>query len=146
MCTHIHMNVHACIHMNVHTYIHMNVHAYTHTYIHMNADIYHVGFPSGTLVKNPLANEGDAGSILGSGRSPGEGIGNPLQYFCLKNPMDSGAWWATIHGVTKSWTRLERLSTRNASHKKSPQSSSSKTSEKASISWDTLFSIFHLGS
>ena len=86
--THIHMNVHACIHMNVHTYIHMNVHAYTHTYIHMNADIYHVGFPSGTLVKNPLANEGDAGSILGSGRSPGEGIGNPLQYSCVKNAMD----------------------------------------------------------
>ena len=77
----------------------------------MNADIYHVGFSSGTLVKNPLANEGDAGSILGSGKSPGEGIGNPLQYFCLKNPMDSGAWWATIHGVAKSWTRLERLST-----------------------------------
>ena len=42
----------------------------------------------------------------GSGRSPGEGNGNPLQYSCLENPMDGGAWWATVHGVTKSRTRL----------------------------------------
>ena len=44
---------------------------------------------------------GDVGSIPGSGRSPGEGNGNPLQYSCLENPMDGGAWWATVHGVTK---------------------------------------------
>ena len=113
---------------------------------YMNIDVYHVGFPSGTLVKNPLANAGDSGSILGSGRSPGEGNGNPLQYSCLKSPMDSGAWWATIHGVAKSWTQLERLSTLNALHKKFSQSSSSKTSETASVSRDTLFSIFRLGS
>ena len=43
-------------------------------------------------------------STPGSGRSPGEGNGNPLQYFCLENPMDRGAWWATVHEVTKSWT------------------------------------------
>ena len=43
---------------------------------------------------------------LGGGRSPGEGNGNPLPYSCLENPMDRGAWWATVHGVTKSWTRL----------------------------------------
>ena len=49
---------------------------------------------------------GDMGSIPGSGRSPGEGNGYPLQYSCLGNPMDRGAWWATVHGVTKSWTRL----------------------------------------
>ena len=49
---------------------------------------------------------GDAGSIPGLGRSPGEGDGNPFQYSCLENPMDRGAWWATVHGVTKSWTRL----------------------------------------
>ena len=48
----------------------------------------------------------DPGSILGSGRSPGEGNGNPLQYSCLENPMDRGAWLATVHGVAKSWTRL----------------------------------------
>ena len=49
-------------------------------------------------------NAGDLGSIPGSGRSPGEGNGNPLQYSCLENPMDGGAWWATVHGVAKSQT------------------------------------------
>ena len=56
------------------------------------------------MVKNPSANAGDAGdmgSITGSGRSPGEGNGNPLQYSCLGNPMDRGAWQATVHVVTK---------------------------------------------
>ena len=51
-------------------------------------------------------NTGDPGLIPGLGRSPGEGNGNPLQYSCLENPMDRGAWYATVHGVTKSWTRL----------------------------------------
>ena len=51
-------------------------------------------------------NAGDLGSIPGSGRSPGEGNGNPLQYSCLENAMDGGAWWATVQVVTKSWTRL----------------------------------------
>ena len=51
-------------------------------------------------------NAGDLGSIPGLGRSPGEGNGNPLQYSCLENPMDGGAWWATVHGVAKSQTRL----------------------------------------
>ena len=46
------------------------------------------------------------GSIPGSGRSPGGGSGNPLQYSCLENPMDRGPWWATVHGVAKSWTQL----------------------------------------
>ena len=61
------------------------------------------------VVKNPPANAGDvkdAGSIPGSGRSPGGGHGNPLQYSCLENPMDRGAWQATVHGVAESWTRL----------------------------------------
>ena len=48
-------------------------------------------------------------SVPGSGRSPGEGNGNPLQYSCLENPVDRGAWWAVVHGVAESWTRLERL-------------------------------------
>ena len=52
------------------------------------------------------AHTGDAGSIPGLGRSPGEGNGNPLQYSCLKNPVDRGAWRATVQGVTKSWTQL----------------------------------------
>ena len=51
----------------------------------------------------------DSDSIPGSGRFPGGGHGNPLQYSCLENPMDRGAWWATVHGVTKSWTRLKQL-------------------------------------
>ena len=59
------------------------------------------GFPGGSVVKNPPANAGDVGLIPGSGRSPGEGNGNPLQYSCLGNPMDREAWWATVHGVTK---------------------------------------------
>ena len=57
-------------------------------------------------VKNVPANAGDAGLIPGSGRSPGGGNGNPLQYSCLENPMDRGAWRATVHGVAKSRTRL----------------------------------------
>ena len=52
---------------------------------------------------------GDTDSIAGSGGAPGEGRGNPLQYSCLENPMDRGAWWAIIHGVAKSWTRLKQL-------------------------------------
>ena len=52
----------------------------------------------------------DAVSITGLGRSPGGGHGNPFQYSCLKNPMDRGVWWTTVHGVTKGQTRLKRLS------------------------------------
>ena len=59
------------------------------------------GFPDSSLIKNPPTNAGDTGLIPGSGRSPGEGNGNPLQYSCLGNPMDKGAWQATVHGVTK---------------------------------------------
>ena len=59
------------------------------------------GFPGGSAVKNRLANSGDAGLIPGSGRSPGGGHDNPLQYSCLENPMDRGAWWAIVHEVTK---------------------------------------------
>ena len=63
------------------------------------------------MVKNLPANAGDLGSIPGSGRYPGEGNSNPLQYSCLENPIDRGDWQATVHGVTKSQTRLKRLST-----------------------------------
>ena len=65
-----------------------------------------MGFPDGSAVKNPPANAGDAGSIPGPGRSPGEGNGNVLQYSCLGNPMDRGAWQATVHGVTNTWIKL----------------------------------------
>ena len=65
-----------------------------------------MGFPGGSEGKASACNMGDPGWIPGSGRSPGEGNGNPLQYSCLENPMDRGAWWATVHGIAKSWTRL----------------------------------------
>ena len=67
----------------------------------LNSNIMILGFPYGSVIKNPPANAGDAGSIPGSGRCPGEGNGNPLQYSCLGNPMDRGAWEATVHGVAK---------------------------------------------
>ena len=63
-----------------------------------------LGFPGGSDGKESACNAGDLGSIPGLGRSPGEGNGNPLQYPCLENPMDRGAWWATVHGVAKSDT------------------------------------------
>ena len=59
------------------------------------------GFPGGSVVKNLPANTGDEGSIPALGKSPGERNGNPLQYSCLGNPMDRGAWWATVHTVSK---------------------------------------------
>ena len=61
-------------------------------------------FPDGSDGKASVYNAGDLGLIPGSGRSPGEGNGNPLQYYCLENPMDRGAWQATVHGVAKSQT------------------------------------------
>ena len=65
------------------------------------------GFPGGSEVKVSACNAGDLGLIPGSERSPGERNGNPLQYSCPKNPMDGGAWWATVHGVAKSQTQLK---------------------------------------
>ena len=62
-----------------------------------------LGFPGGSAVKNLPANAEDAGPSPASERSPGGGNGNPLQGSCLENPMDRGAWWATVHGVTKEW-------------------------------------------
>ena len=73
-----------------------------------------MGFSGGASGKEPACNTGhvrDKGSVPGSRRSPGGGNGNPLQYSCLENPMDKGAWWATVHWVTKSQTQLKRLST-----------------------------------
>ena len=65
------------------------------------------------VVKNPPANEGDlrdVGSILGSGKCPVVGNGNLPQYSCLENSLERRAWWATVYGVTKSWTQLKQLS------------------------------------
>ena len=68
-----------------------------------------MGFPGGSEGKASAYNARDPGSIPGSGRSSGEGNDNPFQYSCLENPMDGGAWWATVHGVAKSWTRLSNF-------------------------------------
>ena len=66
----------------------------------------YVIFPGGSDGKASVYNSGDPGLIPGLGRSPGEGNGNPLQDYCLENPMDRGAWWATAQGVAKSRARL----------------------------------------
>ena len=67
---------------------------------------YPFGFPGGSVVKNLPANAEDEGLIPGSGRAPEKGNGNPLQYSFLEDPMARGAWWATVHEVAKSRTRL----------------------------------------
>ena len=72
-------------------------------------DLHFGGFPGGSVVKNVPVNAGDtkdAGLVPGSGRSPGEGNGNTLQYSYLGNPIHGGVWWATVHGVAKSQTQL----------------------------------------
>ena len=66
---------------------------YCSNYLHVSTFL---GFPDGSVVKNPPDNAGDAGSIPGLGRSLGKGNGNPFQYSCLENPMDRGTWWATV--------------------------------------------------
>ena len=68
-----------------------------------------LGCPGGSEVKASVCSVGDLGLFSGLRRSPGEGNGNPLQYSCLENPMDRGAWWATVHGVAKSQTRLSNF-------------------------------------
>ena len=71
---------------------------------HYNVDfIVFMGFSGGSDGEASAYNVGDLGSVPGSGRSPGEGNDYPLQYSGLENPMDRGAWWATVHGVAKSW-------------------------------------------
>ena len=65
-----------------------------------------MGFPGSSAVKNLSEMQGTPVQFLGWENSPGEGNGYPFQYSCLKNPMDRGAWWATVHAVAKSWTQL----------------------------------------
>ena len=79
--------------------LYIYIYIYTHIYILR-------GFPHSSVRKEPACNVGDTGSIPGLGRSPGEGNGNPLQYSCLENPMDRGAWQAIVHGVAESQTQL----------------------------------------
>ena len=67
------------------------------------------GFPDGSVVKNLPANAGDVSLIPGSGRSPGEGDGNALQYFCLGNPMDRAAWRTIVHGESNTTLQLNNM-------------------------------------
>ena len=101
------------------TWLSAHVHAHTDTHTHSwrltlptwahyfkITLIFAMDVPDGSAGKETACNAGDVGSIPGSGRSPGEGNGNPLQYCCLRNPMDRGAWRATLQGVPKSWMWL----------------------------------------
>ena len=72
--------------------------------LYLDRLLFPLGFPGGSEVKASACNAGDLGSIPGLGRSPGEGNGNPLQYSCLENPRDGGAWWAAVSGVSQSDT------------------------------------------
>ena len=86
---------------------------FTSKYLSSSAKMKHRTFfyyPDGSDGKESTCNVGDLGLIPEWERSPGEGNGNPLQYSCLENPTDGGAWWATVHGVTKSWTWLSDFS------------------------------------
>ena len=74
------------------------------------------GFPVGSAVRNQPVNAGDMGSIPGLGRCPGEGNDYPLQYSCLKNPMDRGAWWALVHAVPEDVDRTEQLNNNNRTY------------------------------
>ena len=78
-------------------------------------------FPGSSDYKEPASNVGDLGSIPGLRRSPGGRHGNPLQYCCLENPMDRGAWWARVHGITKNRTQLSDDSTTSESDSRTPQ-------------------------
>ena len=84
----------------------LSMQAHTHAYTYRRRFIGVRGFPGGSNGKVSACNAGDTGSVPGSGRSPGEGKSNPLQYSCLENPMDRGAWWSSVHGVTKSQTQV----------------------------------------
>ena len=78
-------------------------------FLDLVASVAALGFQGGSVVKSLPANAGDtrdAGLIPRLGRSPGTAKGNSLQYSCLENSVDRGAWWATVHGVTKNWTQL----------------------------------------
>ena len=77
-----------------------------HIYTYSNLNTYTLGFPGGSVGHDSTCSAGDGGSIPGLGSSPGEGNGYPLQNSCLENPMDRGAWWAIVHGVTSVGYKL----------------------------------------
>ena len=101
--------------------------------------IYLLGLPRWLSSKELPCNARDPGLIPGSGRSTGGRNGNPLQYYCLENPTDRGAWWARVHGVTKSWTRLSDLASTRHLHPHQTLSSSPSDGAKDHQSRSTFF-------
>ena len=92
-----------CVCIYIYIYVCVYIYMCVCVYIYVCVSIYVCGgFPGSSVVKNLPANAGDPGSIPGSGRSPGGGQGNLLQYSCLENSMDRGVWWATVRRVTQS--------------------------------------------
>ena len=105
--THMYTYISVCIYTCMRTQpSYVQVCAHTYIYPHTR---YSVDFPGGSVVKNPPANAGKASLIPRSGRSPGEGNSNPLQYSCLGNPMDRGAWQVTVCGTAKELDKTEQL-------------------------------------
>ena len=104
---HIHIkHTHTCTHAHTNTRAHMHTHTHTHTHTYTASQVV-------LVVKNLPANAvdmRDLGLIPESGRCPGGGYDNPLQYSCWENPVDRGAWWATVHRFAKSWPWLKWLS------------------------------------
>ena len=101
-----------CLFLYTHTHIYIDTYTHTHIYIDTHTHT-HMASQVVLVVKNLPANAGDIREVAlipGWGRSPGGRHGNPLQYSCLENPIDRGAWRATVHGVTKSQTQLKQLS------------------------------------
>ena len=99
---------------------------------HVNLGTRQKYFPGSTVVKNPLANaenKGDTGLIPGLGRSRGEWNGNPLQYSCLENSMDRGAWRATVHRVAKSWSQMNTHTHTHTQERKKTQISKNKRNQ-----------------
>ena len=92
------------IHFSGVIYIYIYIHTHTHTHTHIYIYMYVLGLPGGSDGKESTCNEGDLGSIPGLGRCPEGGHGNSLQYSCLENPMDRGAWQTTVYEVAKNWT------------------------------------------
>ena len=89
-------------------YLHVHTHRHTHRHTHTHNCLYLLipNLPGGSISRESTCDAGDPDSIPGRGRSPGEGNGYSLQYPCLGNPMDPGAWWAPVHRVAKTWMRL----------------------------------------
>ena len=99
------------IYIHTHKYACVYTHTHTHTHTHRCMQIIHGAFQAALVVKNWSSSAGNLGLIPGSGRSPGEGNGNPLQCSCLGNPTEGGAWRATVHGVIKELDIIEHTHT-----------------------------------